>query len=70
MSLGWGIVPPIGLFEKIRPRQFGASQFGLGMLASAAVSALHDGSGRPMGWVMLACLAGSAAGFVGFWRAR
>lgn len=21
MSLGWGIVPPIGLFEKIRPRQ-------------------------------------------------
>lgn len=49
---------------------FGASQFGLGMLASAAVSALHDGSGRPMGWVMLACLAGSAAGFVGFWRAR
>lgn len=20
MSLGWGIVPPIGLFEKIRPR--------------------------------------------------
>jgi hypothetical protein len=24
MSLGWGIVPPIGLFEMIRPRQFWA----------------------------------------------
>jgi REP element-mobilizing transposase RayT len=24
MSLGWGIVPPIGLFEKIRPRHFWA----------------------------------------------
>lgn len=38
---------------------FGAGQFGLGTLASAAVSRLHDGSGNPMGWVVLAACIGS-----------
>ncbi len=33
---------------------FGACQFGFGMLASAAVSFGHDGSGRPMAWTILA----------------
>jgi DHA1 family bicyclomycin/chloramphenicol resistance-like MFS transporter len=42
---------------------FGASQFGLGMLASAAVSYHHDGSGRPMAWVILACTSASLAGY-------
>lgn len=28
MSLGWGIVPPIGLFEKIRPRQTFLAAYG------------------------------------------
>ena len=36
---------------------FTASQFGLGMLASAAVSYFHDSSGRSMVWVILACTA-------------
>lgn len=31
---------------------FGASQFGLGMLASTAVSYAHDGSAMPMVWVI------------------
>jgi len=48
---------------------FGASQFGLGMLASAAVSYHHDGSGRPMAWVILATAAASLAGYLLFRRA-
>lgn len=48
---------------------FGASQFGLGMLASAAVSYTHDGSGRPMAWVILATAAASLAGYLLFRRA-
>jgi len=48
---------------------FGASQFGLGMLASAAVSYTHDGSGRPMAWVILAATAASLAGYLLFRRA-
>jgi DHA1 family bicyclomycin/chloramphenicol resistance-like MFS transporter len=37
---------------------FGAAQFGFGALASVTVSLLHDGSARPMAWVIAA-----AAGF-------
>lgn len=48
---------------------FGASQFGLGMLASAAVSYHHDGSGRPMAWAILATTAASLAGY-GLFRRR
>ena len=40
---------------------FTASQFGLGMLASAAVSYFHDPSGRSMVWVILVCTAISLA---------
>lgn len=43
---------------------FGASQFGMGMLASAAVSYFHDGSGQPMAWTMLATSAASLAGYL------
>ena len=43
---------------------FGASQFGLGMLASAAVSYHHDGSGRPMAWVIVATTALSLVGYL------
>ena len=43
---------------------FGASQFGLGMLASAAVGYHHDGSGRPMAWVILATASMSLAGYL------
>ena len=43
---------------------FGASQFGLGTLASAAVSYYHDGSGRPMAWVVLAAMLASVGGYL------
>lgn len=43
---------------------FGASQFGFGMLASAAVGYFHDGSGAPMAWVMLSAAVLSALGFL------
>lgn len=43
---------------------FGSSQFGLGMWASAAVNYFHDGSGRPMAWVILACCAMSVGGYL------
>ena len=49
---------------------FGATQFGLGMIASAAVSALHDGAGRSMGWVITAACALAIAGAYGVWRAE
>jgi DHA1 family bicyclomycin/chloramphenicol resistance-like MFS transporter len=49
---------------------FGASQFGLGMLASAAVSYHHDGSGRPMAWAILATSAASLAGYLLFRRSQ
>ncbi len=49
---------------------FGAGQFGLGMLASAAVSVLHDGTGRPMGWVMLAASAASVGGMLLYRRSH
>lgn len=47
---------------------FGASQFGLGMLASAAVSYHHDGSGRPMAWAILLATATSVLGYLLFRR--
>jgi len=43
---------------------FGSSQFGLGMWASAAVSYHHDGSGRPMAWVIVATTALSLVGYL------
>jgi DHA1 family bicyclomycin/chloramphenicol resistance-like MFS transporter len=43
---------------------FGSSQFGLGMWASAAVSYTHDGSGRPMAWVIVATTAASLVGYL------
>ncbi|WP_265945831.1 Bcr/CflA family multidrug efflux MFS transporter [Dechloromonas sp. A34] len=49
---------------------FGASQFGLGMLASAAVSYHHDGSGRPMAWAILATTAASLAGYLLYRRGQ
>lgn len=48
---------------------FGASQFGLGMLASATVSYYHDGSGRPLACVILLACALSLAGYGLFRRA-
>ena len=45
---------------------FGAAQFGLGMLANALVSALHNGSGQPMAQVMLGCLSLSTLGYLLF----
>lgn len=48
---------------------FGSSQFGLGMWASAAVSYHHDGSGRPMAWVILATTALSLLGYFIYRRA-
>ncbi|MCL2656241.1 MAG: multidrug effflux MFS transporter [Betaproteobacteria bacterium] len=42
---------------------FGTGQFGLGMLASWAVSHTHDGTGMPMAWVMLGASATAALGF-------
>ncbi len=47
---------------------FGSCQFGFGMWASAAVSYYHDGSGRPMAWVILIASAGALAGYLLFWR--
>lgn len=41
---------------------FGASQFGFGMLASAAISFFHDGSGWPMAWTIVAASTTSLAG--------
>lgn len=49
---------------------FGASQFGLGMLASAAVSYFHDGSGQPMAWAILATTAASLAGYLLYRRSQ
>lgn len=49
---------------------FGAGQFGFGMLASAAVSYYHDGSGRPMAWVILASSTASLAGYLFYRRKR
>jgi len=48
---------------------FGSSQFGFGMWASATVSYTHDGSGRPMAWVILATSAASLVGYLLFRRA-
>jgi len=48
---------------------FGSSQFGLGMWASAAVSYYHDGSGRPMAWVIVASAALSLVGYFIYRRA-
>ena len=48
---------------------FGSCQFGFGMWASAAVSYTHDGSGRPMAWIILATTALSLAGYLLFRRA-
>jgi len=48
---------------------FGSSQFGLGMWASAAVSYHHDGSGRPMAWVIVASTALSLVGYLIYRRA-
>lgn len=48
---------------------FGAGQFGLGMLASAAVSYLHDPAGRAMAWVILAVSLMAVAGWLLFrWK--
>ena len=47
---------------------FGSSQFGFGMWASAAVSYLHDGSGRPMAWVILVAATLSLLGYLLFRR--
>jgi DHA1 family bicyclomycin/chloramphenicol resistance-like MFS transporter len=41
---------------------FGAAQFGFGTIASVAVSLLHDGSGRPMAWVIVISCAVSLLG--------
>ncbi len=46
---------------------FGASQFGLGMLASAGVSYFHDGSGWPM---VLAIVLASSVSVLGYWLFR
>jgi hypothetical protein len=43
---------------RIAGHDVGAAQFGFGALASVTVSLLHDGSARPMAWVIAA-----AAGF-------
>jgi len=48
---------------------FGSSQFGLGMWASAAVSYYHEGSGRPMAWVIVASTALSLVGYLLYRRA-
>jgi DHA1 family bicyclomycin/chloramphenicol resistance-like MFS transporter len=45
---------------------FGASQFGLGMLASAGVSYWHDGSGLPMAWMICLTTAASVFGYLLF----
>ena len=43
---------------------FGSAQFGFGMWASAAVGYFHDGSGRPMAWVILATTLASMLGYL------
>ena len=43
---------------------FGSSQFGFGMWASAVVNFSHDGSGRPMAWVILGCASLSVCGYL------
>jgi MFS transporter, DHA1 family, multidrug resistance protein len=43
---------------------FGASQFGLGMLASAGVSYFHDGSGLPMAWTICFMTVASVLGYL------
>ncbi|MCG2579197.1 Bcr/CflA family multidrug efflux MFS transporter [Dechloromonas sp. XY25] len=48
---------------------FGSSQFGFGMWASAAVSYTHDGSGRPMAWVIVATMTLSVLGYLLYRRA-
>lgn len=48
---------------------FGSSQFGFGMWASAAVSYTHDGSGRPMAWVIVATMTISVFGYLLYRRA-
>lgn len=45
---------------------FGASQFGLGMLASATISYFHEPNGRVMAWVILAVSAMSLLGWFCF----
>lgn len=49
---------------------FGASQFGLGMLASAGVSLFHDGSGWPMAWAITLTTAVSVLGYLLFRRSQ
>lgn len=49
---------------------FGSSQFGFGMWASAAVSYTHDGSGRPMAWVIVATMTLSVSGYLLYRRAE
>jgi DHA1 family bicyclomycin/chloramphenicol resistance-like MFS transporter len=49
---------------------FGASQFGLGMCASAAVNLFHDNTGRPMAWVILATTLASVLGYLLFRRVQ
>ncbi|HLO65035.1 MAG TPA: Bcr/CflA family multidrug efflux MFS transporter [Azonexus sp.] len=48
---------------------FGSSQFGFGMWASAAVSYTHDGSGRPMAWVIVVTMTLSLLGYLLYRRA-
>ena len=47
---------------------FGASQFGLGMLASATVSYVHSPDGRGMAWVIVVVSGFSLLGWLGFRR--
>jgi DHA1 family bicyclomycin/chloramphenicol resistance-like MFS transporter len=47
---------------------FGASQFGFGMCASAAVNYFHDNTGRPMAWVILTTTMASVLGYLLFRR--
>jgi DHA1 family bicyclomycin/chloramphenicol resistance-like MFS transporter len=44
---------------------FGAGGFGLGALAASLAGALHDGSPRPMSYVIAGCLLGCAAALYG-----
>lgn len=48
---------------------FGAAQFGFGMLASATVSTLYDGTGWSMAWAIFLASAASLAGYLLFRRA-
>lgn len=47
---------------------FGASQFGLGMLASATVSYVHSPDGRGMAWVIVVVSGFALLGWLGFRR--